>query len=439
MTETALRFVARDFEAYLPERATSNAFSRPRIELKQRALGWARVVAPRLAAAGLRLEITGSDETPCLRNKKRVECQWVFFRRDPADREELDRLLSHGRPISAEIDDPSAHKRHVLLGLRLDSLGVGVCVALHPDATIDVDNLRARLSSSTGADALVRALERLPEEFQVTVGETLATEAGDRVSVTAASPEALLGLLERAAATSQPLSIGWWVPRDLALAHAHELGEQLEDALVALAPVHRLVAWARDNDHISLETRLEGAERDRARAHAEAFAETERWRAERDAEREKSLERARERQQQRREDTPRDPRKAARHTLATLFKGAPAQARGRGKDAADGRAKHPPPVPPPAPPDDELGAGRPAAGAAAAVGVVDKGSRVRVLSGPFAHKLGVVSELDGRGGARVLLGLLSTRLDLTDLELAPNRRDRPALQSSHRSAPRKAR
>jgi hypothetical protein len=43
----------------------------------------------------------------------------------------------------------------------------------------------------------------------------------------------------------------------------------------------------------------------------------------------------------------------------------------------------------------------------------------------------------------VLLGLLSTRVDLVDLELILEERDRPALQSSHRrpgpSVPRKAR
>jgi hypothetical protein len=63
--------------------------------------------------------------------------------------------------------------------------------------------------------------------------------------------------------------------------------------------------------------------------------------------------------------------------------------------------------------------------------------------GPFADKQGVVSEIDGRGGARVLLGLLSTRLDVVDLELVVEGRERPALHSSHRRpappSPRKTR
>jgi hypothetical protein len=74
---------------------------------------------------------------------------------------------------------------------------------------------------------------------------------------------------------------------------------------------------------------------------------------------------------------------------------------------------------------------------------MEKGVKVRVRSGPFADKVGVIGELDGRGGARVLLGLLSTRLDVADLEAVVENRERPALQSSHRRplapAPRKAR
>lgn len=65
------------------------------------------------------------------------------------------------------------------------------------------------------------------------------------------------------------------------------------------------------------------------------------------------------------------------------------------------------------------------------------GARVRVLRGPFMGKSGVVQELDGRGGARVMLGLLSARIDLKDLATAADGgggggRERMTLSSSHR-------
>ena len=60
------------------------------------------------------------------------------------------------------------------------------------------------------------------------------------------------------------------------------------------------------------------------------------------------------------------------------------------------------------------------------------GAKVRVLGGPFAGRVGVISELDGKGGARVTLGLLSARVLLENLGLAADYA-RPSLKSSHRS------
>src|SRR5262245_13080707 len=129
MNRTPLCLAARDFDAYLPERATSNAYSRPRIELKQRAMAWARGVVARLSEIGIFVDVHGSDEHPSLRNKKRVECQWVFFWRNQAAREEIDRLLDRGRRIAEAIDDPSPYTRHAFLALRIDARSVEVCLA----------------------------------------------------------------------------------------------------------------------------------------------------------------------------------------------------------------------------------------------------------------------------------------------------------------------
>lgn len=63
---------------------------------------------------------------------------------------------------------------------------------------------------------------------------------------------------------------------------------------------------------------------------------------------------------------------------------------------------------------------------------VEKGSQVRVLGGAFEGKTGVVQELDGRGGARVMIGLLATRIEVRDLIVVSAGRGRPVLASSHR-------
>ncbi len=63
---------------------------------------------------------------------------------------------------------------------------------------------------------------------------------------------------------------------------------------------------------------------------------------------------------------------------------------------------------------------------------IEKGTRVQVMGGPFRGKVGVVQELDGKGAARVMLGLLATRVEVKDLVAAAEGKDRPALASSHR-------
>jgi hypothetical protein len=473
MSHPSLDLHARDFDAYAAEKATSNAYSRPRLELKQRALAWARGVVARLAALGLAVDVHGSDEHPTLRNKKRVDCQWVFFWRDEAARDELERLLDQGRSLSQVLDDPSPFARHAFLAFRLDAESVEVCFAVHPEARVDVDNLRARLDDPSGAAAeLMTALAALPEEFRIGV------RPDDRVACNAATPETIRGMLERAAAGQVPLWIGWSVRRETALAHAETLGDQLEDALVALGPIYKLVAWSRDNDRIALDRRLEGVEQARARTHAEAEAQNERWRSEQAEARKRSLEQASARSDEvRRPAAParRPTAPSRRPSLDALFTFGSARAAAAASREPPSEPRQPfarrsePPLAsakPVAPAESASTRSTPSLSVAAEPApshaqplepqparearplapsstVMERGARVRVRSGPFADKVGVIGELDGRGGARVLLGLLSTRLDLGELELSLEGRERPAMHSSHRKPlappPRKAR
>ena len=451
MSQTSLNLNARAFDAYAAEKATSNAYSRPRLEVKQRALLWARGVVARLAAQGLAVDAHGSDEHLSLRNKKRVDCQWIFFSRDAAARDELSRLLDRGRTMSDVIVDQSPYDRHAFLALRLDAHAVEVCFAVPCEARVDLDNLRARLDGeSEGALAaeLIQALVALPEEFTVGAG---SGGVASRQASSAATSEALRQLVARSSAEQIPIWVGWRVARETALEHAAILDEQLEDALVALAPIYRLVAWSRDNDRIALDSRLEGAEKERAQAHAAAYAETERWRAEQEEARRRSQEQALARAEEARRNPPIS--STRRPSLSTLFGGK------SGSPPSSQRPRHEPPASGPAPrihavapaiaelhEPDPVAALPSASAPIAPVAVasppsrpisstIEKGAKVRVRSGPFIDKIGVIGELDSRGGARVLLGLLSTRLELHDLELAVEVRERPAMQSSHRRPP----
>jgi hypothetical protein len=69
---------------------------------------------------------------------------------------------------------------------------------------------------------------------------------------------------------------------------------------------------------------------------------------------------------------------------------------------------------------------------AVASGSIDRGTKVRVVDGPLSGKTGIVRELDGKGKARVMLGLLAVRMEVDNLVAYAGGRPRIRLSTSHR-------
>jgi hypothetical protein len=301
----------------------------------------------------------------------------------------------------------------------------------------DLDGARARLGDPGRALELTTAIEALPEQFTMGTGGGGVADGrdaqGDRVPVTRASTDDIRALLDRVERVQRPLWLGWSVPRAVALAHAATLDEQLEDALVALGEVLDLFTQPQPSPSPSHELHgvhpgAQGARRDRrehTRGDDDSPGSKRRARARaRDREREQDgvpsrsgspLSVAREHEaepeaaSEREAGPPRLHRAASANASANLKK-MPLRAGHRRRPLASG-------VDPRAP--------------------VEKGGRVRVLDGPFAGKTGVVHDLDGKGGARVMLGLLAVRIDVKDLVAcaAGAAQGRPMLSSSHRRKP----
>jgi hypothetical protein len=408
--DTPLHLTGADFDAYLPERAASQSFGRPRLELKQRLMAWGRRVADRLDEMGVSVEVTASDEQPSVRNGRRVDCQRVFFWRDASSRETLERLLSFKRTLAETLTDPAPHKDHAYLAIRLDGSSVDVSIELHPEAWVDVRNLRARLGDVDRAIELAGALEALPEQFSI----------GDAIDVTARTPaqsattDDVRALLDRVESGKRALWIGWSVPRDVAIAHSELLAEQLEDAIVALGPLYKVIAWAPDNDLLRVDREWDAARAGRARAHDEAEKDRAEWESRREGER-------RVRAKDRADAPPWRPTQPERpRDEEVVVDGSPTI-----------------PAPPPEMMASPSGPRRFGRRPPRSIDVdpsipIEKGGRVVVLAGPFEGKHGIVGELDGRGGARVMLGLLAIRSAVTDLVASTEGRDRPVLSSSHR-------
>lgn len=253
---------------------------------------------------------------------------------------------------------------------------------------VELARARARLADASRASALMAAIAALPEQFELG-----ASGDPSRVPASRATADDLAALFDRAAREQRCVWLGWIVPREIAVAHAASIDEQLEDALVALGSVLGALGRA------PVEAERREPRRDR-RDHSRPDDEIPATRR-----------RARARSRDRELETDRD-----------------------AEVVAESAAERDPPPPRLLRSTLAAGARKPlrAGVRRATVATLEKGSRVRVLEGPFAGKIGVVHELDGKGGARVMLGLLAVRVDVKDLGSVDEGRSRLRLGSSHR-------
>lgn len=418
-----LRLTSADFDAFL-ERTARPAAGSPaaqRRALRERIATWARAILPRLSVLGMAMEVVVPDEVEQHLSSRapRSIAQRVLFVRDAFARGPV--------PRTEPEDDPL--REHAYLALTIDSVHVEVSLELCPEAEADVKNLRARILDPTALLELTSLLEAMPDEFAIgLIGVPLFPRAS------AASAEDFRALLDDSQRNRRPLWIGWSIKREIALAHASDLDDDLADALVALAHLYKLVAWAQDNDLIAASRRgAWRAGRARAEERRERGREERRKRRDRKGVRKGPV---------RVEGTRREREDARRLSKLVDREASPPSLRGeRDADPESRRESTPMRAAPPRRPILPTSLRARGAPAAANDGdpktPIEKGTRVRVLGGPFANKVGIVEELDAKGRARVRLGLLVALLDLKDV-IATTAGGRPLLASSHRR-PRNAR
>jgi hypothetical protein len=359
-----------------------------REDLHRRLGAWARGVAVRFQSSGLPLDVFCVDE--------------------PAG-------------ACAFFVHPGTNLRdaRAALVLGVGSAGVRAGLELTPAHVRRVD---ARFSDPAHALSLSAALEALPEQFVVQLGEDDAPLQAPHLPM-----DELRRRFERSVTERRALWIGWSVARDIALEHAALLDEQLEDALAALAGVYELLAGdgngeAGDKGRDSRESHPRKGEN--AAGHLRAKHRGGHGSAGRDDEGERRPGAA----------SPPNRRASTRAREERRDREADAEGELESDVSAD--------VPSRAAKSDDMKAAPRAVfrrRTLRAVGSkndsslpIERGSRVRVLEGPFSGKVGLVHELDGKGGARVMLGLLAVRLEVKNLTTQVQGRYRPVLSSSHR-------
>jgi transcription antitermination factor NusG len=417
----ALSLASADFDAFLepvtapgarggqPSGARPVAASQRRV-LRERIEGWAQDVLPRLAQLGIGAEVVVPDEVDQHLSSRapRAIAQRVIFVRDSFARASVPRVEPELDPL----------RSHAYLALTIDSVHVEVSLEICPEAAADVKNLRARITDPTRLLELTTLFQTLPDEFSIGV---IGVPYFPRAQC--ANADDIRALLDDSDRNRRALWIGWSVKREIALAHSSELDEQLADAIVALAHAYKLIAWAPDND-LAFAGRKAGWRAGRARVEERRELRREERRKRRSVQKKPvRIEGSRrEREDARRAVSEDRDGPTSRRTDADAA-----------KDADQEQASRATPARRPILPTTLRARGaRPALVTEVdPKAPIEKGTRVRVLSGPFANKTGVVQELDGTGRARVRLGLLAATLEIRDL-VASTEGARPMLGSSHR-------
>lgn len=260
-----------DFECYEPRKWKSNVYNRERMEVRQKLLAVARQCSAELCGSdGAPLFIEASVEHPALWNHKQVDTQSVYFSRTEAARKELDGFIDRQKPIASLLDDPTPQRNHLFLAITIGHDALEVSLKLHPDASVDRQNLERKLGEHYEAERLLGLLAELPPAFRIGVTPELREVAG----VDADALHELLAALPAGSSSGganhglplpgQPVApprmfyLGQSLTRAAALLlSAAEQEAWAHKTLAELLPVYRFIVWSRDNDFVSMRQMLD--------------------------------------------------------------------------------------------------------------------------------------------------------------------------------------
>jgi hypothetical protein len=406
---------ASSFDAYSPEKWSSNVYTRERLEAKGRLMSLARALEATFERKGLTLQRYASDEYPSLRNGKKVDAQWIFFWRTEQERLVLEREVDLERTLAATIADPTPMTRHAFLCLRLDGAGLELSFRLHHDAWVDQRNLSNKIADAAKLEELAALTRRLPPPAHANLTCAATTPAAQH------SAETVLALVTSHAsgeAADGFLCFGVQLDRARVISLGADIPASLEPTLEALVELYRFVAWAEANDFVSTDREFMERRAERGARRQELAEREEEHRAAQEAKK-------REREATRKELEEVFRREAAARAAAPPRRPRPATdeqqqpARHKPADEAQPRAQAAPKRPPkeredgrrdaepkrPAPKRREPETPQP----------VREGHRARVSKGPLAGQVGVVQEVDSKGTARIMVGLLATRMPVEEL------------------------
>jgi len=239
---TFLGFDAADFDAFLPKKQGSNAFTLERRRAKDKLLTIARRAMEIHESAVMGWDLESSEDAPSIQNGRKVRALAAFFVRPVAARSGLKALNSTNLGAGAGLFEIALHQQHAHLELRIDVEQLTLGVRVPPGATIDRENIAEKLSLDWAREDLAALLAELPDGTRAGLEPDLV----DPKSVDYAA-------LEAWSRTSPPpqsaLVVEWLVPRTEPDLAGPGFLDRAAGYLARFAPVLRFLAWSKDNDH----------------------------------------------------------------------------------------------------------------------------------------------------------------------------------------------
>ena len=250
-----------DFACYEPRKWKSNVYNRERLEVRQKLLALGQSGAGQLIGPdGAPLFLEASVEHPAVWNHKQVESQSIYFSRNEAARKQLDGFIDRQKPISSLLDDPTPQRNHLFLGVTLQHESLDVVLKIHPDASVDRQNLERKLDEHYEAERLLGLLHELPEAFwigvlpdQTALGPDFSIEQLAEIISSLPSQSGAGGGLAIPGQPVHMFAIGISMPaaRFVTLS-PDEQAAWVQAQLELLLPIYRFIVWTRDNDFVSM-------------------------------------------------------------------------------------------------------------------------------------------------------------------------------------------
>jgi transcription antitermination factor NusG len=253
-----------NFDAYLPEKWTSNVYNRERLEVKQHLLSLGDELNKFIISKGLSLDLLPSHEYPSIWNQKKVDAQWLFFLRKEQERKNLLLLLDKKSTIAQKIKDPSPFFKHVSLTVKLTFDQMEFGLKLYQNAWIDIKNLIFKWKIPSHQHKFVNLINTLPQDFKIKVKNKVYSDPSkiDR--------ETIDFILNTSFKNAENLSIDLSLDRSSVINLGPKLVEESKKILEPLIPIYYFIAWSTKNDFIAVQKLLEKEEKLKSQQREEA-------------------------------------------------------------------------------------------------------------------------------------------------------------------------